>query len=88
MPASAHIVACLYSWTVPLEHEALRLALDLADVQPGEHVLDVATGTGAVHRELAPGGVNPDHVIGVDRSRSMLSGAWTPTALDTFAWLK
>jgi ubiquinone/menaquinone biosynthesis C-methylase UbiE len=75
VPASAHIVACLYNWTVPLEDEALRLALDLADVQPGEHVLDVATGTGAVLRELARRGVNPAHVIGVDRSRSMLSGA-------------
>jgi demethylmenaquinone methyltransferase / 2-methoxy-6-polyprenyl-1,4-benzoquinol methylase len=49
-----------------------RDAVDVADVHPGDSVLDVATGTGDLAFELAskvaPGG----HVIGVDFSEPML----------------
>ncbi len=73
-----HLLARVYQWSVPLERDALRLALQLADVQRGERVLDVATGTGALLRELAPhnpSNAYPGLLIGVDRSRSMLSVA-------------
>lgn len=67
-------LARIYNWSVPLEHEALRRAVALADVQPSDQALDVATGTGALARALVrivPG----TRVIGIDRSPAMLSGA-------------
>lgn len=70
-----HFLARLYNWSVPLEHDALQMALELGDVRRGERVLDVATGTGAMLRELARRNACPGPVIGVDRSRSMVSGA-------------
>lgn len=73
--AAVHPVARLYNWSVPLERQALRIALDLADVQPCERILDLGTGTGALLRELASRGAAPPQVIGVDRSLAMLSGA-------------
>jgi ubiquinone/menaquinone biosynthesis C-methylase UbiE len=58
---------------VPLERGTLRVAVDLADVRPGERLLDVGTGTGALLREVARRGAGPALVIGVDRSPRMLS---------------
>jgi len=72
-PVVPRVLARLYNWSVPLERQALRVALDMAAVQPGERVLDVATGTGALLRELALRATCARHVIGIDRSRSMLS---------------
>jgi len=73
--ARARRVARVYDWSVPLERDALRIALQLANVQRGERVLDVATGTGALLRELAQRNQSTGQVIGVDHSPSMLSGA-------------
>ncbi|MCA1645653.1 MAG: methyltransferase domain-containing protein [Chloroflexi bacterium] len=72
--APVHFLARLYDWSVPLERDSLQLALELADVRRGERLLDVATGTGALLRELARRNACPGPVIGVDRSHSMVSG--------------
>ncbi len=59
--------------TAGLHHEWRRRAADLADVEPGDRVLDVATGTGDLAFELAsrvaPGGA----VVASDFSEQMLS---------------
>jgi demethylmenaquinone methyltransferase/2-methoxy-6-polyprenyl-1,4-benzoquinol methylase len=58
--------------TAGLHHKWRARAADLADVRPGDKVLDVATGTGDLALELAsrvdPGG----EVIGSDFSEQML----------------
>ncbi len=52
-----------------------RLAVRMADVQRGDHVLDVACGTGPLSRALAKA-VRPDgSVIGVDFTQGMLDVA-------------
>jgi ubiquinone/menaquinone biosynthesis C-methylase UbiE len=70
-----NLPARLYDWSAPLEREALQTALELADVRFGERLLDVATGTGALLRELARRDVRPIRALGIDRSRAMLSRA-------------
>ena len=61
--------------TAGLHHRWRARAADLADVRPGDRVLDVATGTGDLAIELAkriaPGG----EVIGSDFSEGMLDRA-------------
>jgi len=61
--------------TAGLHHRWRARAADLADVRPGDRVLDVATGTGDLAIELArrvmPGG----EVIGSDFSEGMLERA-------------
>ncbi len=58
--------------TAGLHHQWRRRAADLAGLAPGEHALDVATGTGDLALELArrvaPGG----SVVGADFSERML----------------
>ncbi|MBA2349904.1 MAG: methyltransferase domain-containing protein [Solirubrobacterales bacterium] len=56
-----------------LEHRAVRRALDLLAPGPDEALLDVATGTGLVLRELAARPAPPNAVIGLDRSAGMLA---------------
>jgi ubiquinone/menaquinone biosynthesis C-methylase UbiE len=70
-----NLLARIYNWSVPLEREALRRAVDLADVQPHERIIDVATGTGALLKELASRRAHSARVVGIDRSRVMLLGA-------------
>jgi demethylmenaquinone methyltransferase/2-methoxy-6-polyprenyl-1,4-benzoquinol methylase len=59
--------------TAGLDRRWRERAADLADVGPGAHVLDVATGTGDLAFELArrvdPGG----RIVGVDFSENMLA---------------
>ncbi len=59
--------------TAGLHHKWRRRAADLAAVGDGDHVLDVATGTGDLAFELArrvgPNGL----VVGVDFSERMLA---------------
>jgi len=61
--------------TAGLHHQWRRRAADLAEVGPGDRVLDVATGTGDLAFELAgrvaPGG----EVVGADFSERMLEVA-------------
>ncbi len=61
--------------TAGLHHQWRRRAADLANVGPGDRVLDVATGTGDLAVELA-GRVGPSgQVIGSDFSEEMLANA-------------
>jgi ubiquinone/menaquinone biosynthesis C-methylase UbiE len=65
----------LYEWQLPLERRALAAAAELAAVQPGERLLDVATGTGGLPRALAAQGARPGEAVGLDCSASMLAVA-------------
>jgi demethylmenaquinone methyltransferase/2-methoxy-6-polyprenyl-1,4-benzoquinol methylase len=71
--------------TAGLHHQWRRRAVDLADVKPGNRVLDVACGTGDLALELArrvgPGG----EVIGSDFSENMLTLAREKAAATTTA---
>lgn len=53
------------------------ILIDLAKPQPGEHVLDMACGTGIVARHLAPIIGKKGKIVGVDISPSMLQVAQT-----------
>ena len=68
-------LAQLYDWSVPLERGALQVALRLAELASDERLLDVATGTGALLRELAGAARQPACAVGVDRSPAMLTVA-------------
>jgi demethylmenaquinone methyltransferase/2-methoxy-6-polyprenyl-1,4-benzoquinol methylase len=69
--------------TAGLHHQWRRRAADLANVGPGDRVLDVATGTGDLAIELAsrvaPGG----EVVGSDFSEEMLARARTKASVLT-----
>lgn len=67
----------VYDLQLPLERRALAAAADLAAVRAGERVLDVATGTGGLLRELVARGADPREAVGVDQSASMLALAAT-----------
>src|SRR5215216_311453 len=65
----------IYDWQLPLERAALATAAELAAVRPGERLLDLATGTGGLLRELVARGVRPGEAVGIDRSPSMFADA-------------
>jgi len=69
------LIAHVYDWQLPLERPALNVALDLLDPTESERLLDVATGTGAVLRELARRTRRPAEAVGVDLSSRMLTRA-------------
>lgn len=69
-------LAPVYDWQLPLERAALRRLVRLLDVRPDERILDVATGTGAVLRELARLPEPPKRALGIDASAAMLARAW------------
>jgi demethylmenaquinone methyltransferase/2-methoxy-6-polyprenyl-1,4-benzoquinol methylase len=72
--------------TAGLHHQWRRRAADLANVGPGDRVLDVATGTGDLAIELAsrvtPGG----EVVGTDFSEEMLVHARRKAPGLRFEW--
>jgi SAM-dependent methyltransferase len=55
----------------PWAHELIRRAMPV----DGEHILDLACGTGAVSLEIAGAGVSPGSLTGVDISPDMLAVA-------------
>jgi demethylmenaquinone methyltransferase/2-methoxy-6-polyprenyl-1,4-benzoquinol methylase len=63
--------------TAGLHHHWRRRAADLAGVGPGDHVLDVATGTGDLALELAARVAPDGEVVGSDFSERMLELART-----------
>lgn len=65
----------VYDWQLPLERAALATAVELAAPRETERLLDVATGTGGLLRELARRPARPGEVVGIDRSASMLAVA-------------
>jgi demethylmenaquinone methyltransferase/2-methoxy-6-polyprenyl-1,4-benzoquinol methylase len=72
--------------TAGLHHGWRRRAADLANVEPGDRVLDVATGTGDLAIELA-GRVTPGgQVIGSDFSEEMLALARKKAPGLRFEW--
>ncbi len=56
-----------------LELQAVRRALDFTQPRFDERLLDVATGTGIVLRELARRSTRPAEAVGVDTSPAMLA---------------
>lgn len=65
--------ATRYSSQERLEARAIAAALRLADPRPGDRLVDLATGTGAVLRALARRRPHPAEAVGVDRSARMLA---------------
>ncbi len=65
-------LAAVYDRQLSLERRAVKTALDLAQVGPGDELLDAGTGTGVVLRALAARAVRPRTAIGVDASARML----------------
>ena len=61
--------------TAGLHHEWRRRAVDLAGVEPGDRVLDVATGTGDLALELARRVGPQGEVVASDFSEEMLARA-------------
>jgi demethylmenaquinone methyltransferase/2-methoxy-6-polyprenyl-1,4-benzoquinol methylase len=61
--------------TAGLHHQWRRRAADLAEVGPGDRVLDVATGTGDLAIELASRVGPAGEVVGSDFSEEMLANA-------------
>jgi ubiquinone/menaquinone biosynthesis C-methylase UbiE len=64
--------------------------IDLAEVQPGMHVLDVACGTGVVTRLVAERVGSSGRVVGLDINAAMLSVArqLAPVGGATVEWLE
>jgi ubiquinone/menaquinone biosynthesis C-methylase UbiE len=65
----------VYDWQLPLERAALATAVELAAPGESERLLDVATGTGGLLRELSLRRARPAEAVGIDRSASMLRAA-------------
>jgi ubiquinone/menaquinone biosynthesis C-methylase UbiE len=65
----------VYDWQLRSERAALATAVELAAPGESERLLDVATGTGGLLRELARRPARPADVLGIDRSGSMLAVA-------------
>lgn len=72
--------------TAGLHHQWRRRAVDLAQVGPGDSVLDVATGTGDLAVELAARVGPTGSVIGSDFSEGMLDRARVKAPGITWEW--
>jgi demethylmenaquinone methyltransferase/2-methoxy-6-polyprenyl-1,4-benzoquinol methylase len=69
--------------TAGMHHKWRQRAVDLAQVKPGDRVLDVATGTGDLAVELSRRGAE---VVGCDFSESMLALAREKAPSLRFEW--
>jgi ubiquinone/menaquinone biosynthesis C-methylase UbiE len=69
------VLGRIYDWQLPLERAALAAAAELAAPGESDRLLDVATGTGGLLRQLSRQGSRPAEVVGIDRSTSMLAVA-------------
>jgi ubiquinone/menaquinone biosynthesis C-methylase UbiE len=69
------VLGRIYDWQLPLERAALAAAAELAAPSESDRLLDVATGTGGLLRELARWSPRAAEVVGIDSSASMLSVA-------------
>ncbi|HET6508784.1 MAG TPA: bifunctional demethylmenaquinone methyltransferase/2-methoxy-6-polyprenyl-1,4-benzoquinol methylase UbiE [Baekduia sp.] len=72
--------------TAGLHHQWRRRAADLANVGPGDRVLDVATGTGDLAIELAERVAPAGEVVGSDFSEEMLQLARRKAPALRFEW--
>ncbi|HWH96642.1 MAG TPA: bifunctional demethylmenaquinone methyltransferase/2-methoxy-6-polyprenyl-1,4-benzoquinol methylase UbiE [Baekduia sp.] len=72
--------------TAGLHHQWRRRAADLAEVGPGDRVLDVATGTGDLAIELASRVGPAGEVVGSDFSEEMLAHARKKAPSIRFEW--
>jgi demethylmenaquinone methyltransferase/2-methoxy-6-polyprenyl-1,4-benzoquinol methylase len=72
--------------TAGLHHQWRRRAADLAEVGPGDRVLDVATGTGDLAIELASRVGATGEVVGSDFSEEMLQLARKKAPDQRFEW--
>jgi len=68
-------LARAYNWQLPLERAALATAIELADPNPDDAVLDLGTGTGALLRALAKHSSRPRITVGIDECPAMLERA-------------
>lgn len=68
-------LASRYARQEHLESRAIQTALRLAAPAPSERLVDLATGTGLLLRQLAMRPTPPREAIGVDRSEGMLACA-------------
>ena len=73
--AGIGLLARAYDRQLPLERAALAAAVELAAVGPDDRLLDVATGTGGLLRELARLDARPAEVAGIDRRAAALAVA-------------
>ncbi len=64
-----------YDWVAPLEHGPRLEALGLAQVQPGERVLDLGCATGAILARLQSATGPQGLAVGLDLSQKMLRRA-------------
>jgi ubiquinone/menaquinone biosynthesis C-methylase UbiE len=55
--------------------QGVRMMFDLLNIRPGDRVLEVGTGTGALARDLAGGRYAPAEVLGVDVNEFLLDEA-------------
>ena len=72
--------------TAGLHHQWRARAADLAELAPGDHALDVATGTGDLAIELARRVLPTGAVVGSDFSEGMLDRARDKDARITWEW--
>jgi ubiquinone/menaquinone biosynthesis C-methylase UbiE len=68
-------VAGVYDWQLAFERRPIRAMLSMVAVGERDRLLDVATGTGAVLRELGDTAPPPGRVVGVDASAEMVARA-------------
>lgn len=64
--------ASVYDLQSFMERTAQRRALQLANIKPGDRVLDIATGTGAMLKLMMDMPDRPEKVLGIDLSPKML----------------